>query len=49
MKFFLQFQVNIQCLDPYFCKILEKFKKYSLSTPETKKIIKKFQPQITRN
>ena len=49
MKFFLQFEVNIQCLDTYFCKILEKLKKYSLRTPETKKKIKKFQPQNTRN
>ena len=36
-KYKIKFDVNIQCLDTYFFKILEKLKEYSLRTPETKK------------
>ena len=42
MWLFLQFEVSVQCLDTYVCKILEKCKIYSLRTLTTKKKNKNF-------
>ena len=43
MKFFLQIEVNIQCLDAYFCKILEKFKEIqSQNTRNLRKKLRNF-------